>query len=316
MRQKLKPIIKIQDLSKKYNKKIVVNNINLDIPESCFALLGPNGAGKTTTFLMLIGLVKPSKGTAYVLGKDILKNLADTLNKIGFLPENIGFYSSFTGREFLELIISLRGNTKERKELTENILNWSGLQNEYWDKKIRTYSRGMRQRLGFAQAFADNPKLVFLDEPLSNIDPLGREDLIKKIREKRKEGVTIIISSHIVSEIEQLADYVAIIDNGKIKISGPILTLTQSLGFKDYEINRISHVSDISLNEIFGLLSLKKDLFLDTPKILSERIIFSADNPKKVKEFLKNYQDFNLIPLSGTLSKLYRKIVEENIYEK
>jgi ABC-type multidrug transport system ATPase subunit len=316
MRQKLKPIIKIQDLSKKYNKKIVVNNINLEIPESCFALLGPNGAGKTTTFLMLVGLVKPSKGTAYVLGKEISQNLADTLNKIGFLPENIGFYSSFTGREFLELIISLRGNTKERKELTEKVLNWSGLQNEYWDKKIRTYSRGMRQRLGFAQAFAGNPKLIFLDEPLSNIDPLGREDLIKKIREKRKEGVTIIISSHIVSEIEQVADYVAIIDNGKIKISGPILRLAQSLGFKEFEINRIFHKEDISLNEVYETLSSDKDLYLDKPKLLSEKIIFKTDDPEKVKEFLINYQDFNLVPLSGTLSKFYRKTVEENIFEK
>lgn len=316
MRQELKPIIEIQDLSKKYNKKTVVDNINLDIPESCFALLGPNGAGKTTTFLMLIGLVKPSKGTAYVLGKEISKNLTDILNKIGFLPENVGFYSSFTGRDFLELIISLRGNRKEKKELTENILNWSGLQNEYWDKKIRTYSRGMRQRLGIAQAFAGNPKLVFLDEPLSSIDPLGREDLINKIREKRKEGTTIIISSHIVSEIEQLADYVAIIDNGKIKKSGPIFALAQSLGYKEFEINRVSHKSNISINEVFGLFSLKKDLFLDKPKILSEKIIFSTDNPEKVKTFLKDYQDFNLVPLSGTLSKLYGRVIEENIYEK
>ena len=316
MHQNLKPIITIQGLSKKYNKKIVVDNITLDIPESCFALLGPNGAGKTTTFLMLIGLVKPSSGSAHVLGEEILKNVPAILNKIGFLPENFGFKSSYTGRYFLELITSLRGNSKEKKELTEHILNWSGLQTEYWDKKIRTYSRGMRQRLGIAQAFVSNPKLVFLDEPLSNIDPLGREDLIKKIREKRKEGITIIISSHIVSEIEQLADYVAIIDNGQITTSGPILSLTQSLGFKEWEINRVSHKSDISINEVCGAFSSKKDLFLDTPKILGEKIIFSTDNPEKVGEFLRNYPDFNIFPLSGTLSKLYRKIVEENIHGK
>lgn len=94
MHQKLKPIIKIQDLSKKYYKKIIVNNINLDIPESCFALLGPNGAGKTTIFLMLIGLVKPSSGSAYVLGRDILKNVPAILNKIGFLPENFGLFNN------------------------------------------------------------------------------------------------------------------------------------------------------------------------------------------------------------------------------
>jgi len=119
-----------------------------------------------------------------VLEKEILKNLPAILNKIGFLPENFGFNSSYTGRYFLELITSLRGNSNEKNELTKHILNWSGLQTEYWDKKIRTYSRGMRQRLGIAQAFVGNPKIVLLDEPLSNIDLLGREDLIKKIREK------------------------------------------------------------------------------------------------------------------------------------
>ena len=149
-------VIEIHNLTKEYNQKVVVDNINLEIPESCFALLGPNGAGKTTTFLMLLGLLHPSKGTAHILGKDVLKNLGELRNKIGFLPENFGFSPSYTGRDFLELIISLRGFRKKKKELADLFLNWCGLDNEYWNKKVRTYSRGMRQRLGLAQAFAGN----------------------------------------------------------------------------------------------------------------------------------------------------------------
>jgi len=316
MPQILSSVIKIQGLTKEYNNKIVVDNIDLEISESCFALLGPNGAGKTTTFLMLLGLIKPSKGTAFILGKEISKNLGEIRNKVGFLPENVGFYPNLTGRGFLELIIGLRDNREEKKEIAESFLNWSGLEKDYWNKKIITYSRGMRQRLGLAQAFAGNPKIVFLDEPLSNIDPLGREELINKIREKRKEGIVIIISSHIVLEIEQLADSIAIIDKGKIRASNTIFTLAQSFGFKEYEINRVNYKTEISINDLYESLSSEKDLFLDKPKVLSEKLIFRTEVPEEINKLITKYEDFNFTPISGTLSKIYKKIIKESNYEK
>lgn len=316
MPQILSSVIKIQGLTKEYNNKIVVDNIDLEISESCFALLGPNGRGKTTTFLMLLGLVKPSKGTAFILGKEISKNLGEIRNKIGFLPENVGFYPNLTGRSFLELIIGLRDNREEKKEIAESFLNWSGLEKDYWNKKIITYSRGMRQRLGLAQAFAGNPKIVFLDEPLSNIDPLGREELINKIREKRKEGIIIIISSHIVLEIEQLADSIAIIDKGKIRASNTIFTLAQSFGFKEYEINRVNYKTEISINDLYESLSSEKDLFLDKPKVLSEKLIFRTEVPEEINKLKTKFEDFNFTPISGTLGKIDKKIIEESNYEK
>ncbi len=310
MSQSLSPLISIQGLTKKYNKLVAVDNLYLDIHESCFALLGSNGAGKTTIMLMLLGLVKPTNGTAFILGKKISKNLTNTY-KIGFLPENVGFYPNSTGREHIELLFGLRNNMKDRRKNAELLLKWCGLKKEFWAKKVSTYSKGMRQRLGIAQAFAGDPKIVILDEPLSNIDPLGRDELIKKIQEKIKEGIIILISSHIVSEIEQISDSVAIIDNGKIKASGYIFALAQSYGFNEYEINIINKNSRISLNELNEILFSEKDLFMEKPKVLSEKIIFRSDNPNEIKNNLKKYEDFEIKPLYGTLGKIYKKVIKK-----
>ena len=304
------PPIKIQSLTKEYYNKAVVDNLNLEIFNSCFAFLGPNGAGKTTTFLMLLGLVKPSNGTAFINGKDIQKSTGRIRRKIGFLPENIGFNTNLTGRKLLELIISLRCNDGRNKNRVESCLEWSGIKKKYWEKDNKTYSRGMMQRLGLTQAFAGEPNIVFLDEPLSNIDPSGREEFIQKIRMKREENITVIISSHVVLEIEQLADYIAFIDDGKIIVSDKLNNLAQSYGFDEYEINRINYTNNLTIKELSELLSTEKDLFSDLPKTLSEKIIFRTHNPVKIEEILVNYKDFKLTPISGTLIKLYKQIIK------
>ncbi len=265
---------------------------------------------------MLLGLVKPSNGTASIFETNVLNSSDKIRRKIGFLPENVGFYPKLTGRMFLKLIIGLRNNGRKIESQTESYLEWSGIKRNYWDKAIKTYSKGMRQRLGLAQAFAGEPKVVFLDEPLSNIDPLGREDFIQKIRTKREEGITIIISSHIVLEIEQIADYIAFIDNGKIKASDKIYNLTQFYGFNEYEITQINYDENITLQEVNDLLSTEKDLFSDLPKILSEKIIFRTNNPEKVDKILLDYRNFNFTPISGTLNKLYKQIIRGESIEK
>ncbi len=157
------PIIKIQGLSKEYYNKVVIDNVNLEIHDSCFAFLGPNGAGKTTIMLMLLGLVKPSNGTTSIFGTNILNSSGKLRRKIGFLPENVGFYPNITGRKFLQLITGLRIKKLNNKNQISSYLKWSGIDENYWDRVIKTYSRGMRQRLGMAQAFAGDPKIIFLD---------------------------------------------------------------------------------------------------------------------------------------------------------
>ena len=310
------PLIKIQGLTKEYYNKVVVENINLEINDSCFAFLGPNGAGKTTIMLLLLGLVKPSNGTAFIFGTNIRTGSSKIRRQIGFLPENVGFYPNLTGRKFLKLITGLRNHGKINENYIESYLEWSGIEKNYWDKMIKSYSRGMRQRLGMAQAFAGDPKIVFLDEPLSNIDPLGREDFIQKIRKKRKEGITIIISSHIVLEIEQIADIVAIIDKGKIIASEKIYKLAQFHGFNEYEITRINQNNTVTIKDLSELLYTEKDLFSDSPKILSEKIIFRTYHPEKVSDIISDYEDFSFTPISGTLNKIYKKIIKGESYEK
>ena len=309
-------IFKIQGFTKEYYNTVVIDNINLEIVNSCFAFLGPNGAVKTTLMLMLLGLVKPSSGTATIFGTNILSNSVKIRRKIGFLPENVGFYPNLTGRQFLKLITGLRNRKLNNRDQIESYLEWSGIDKNYWNKIIKYYSKGMKQRLGLAQAFAGDPKIVFLDEPLSNIDPLGREEFIHKIQMKRKEGITIIISSHIVLEIEQIADYVAFIDNGIVKASDKIYNLAQYYGFNEYEIDRISNKDIITLNELSELLSDEKDLFSDVPKILSDKIIFRTSNPELIDKKIRDFKDFNFTPISGTLNKLYKQIIGGKPYEK
>ena len=309
-------IIKIQGLSKEYYNKVVIDNVNLEIHDSCFAFLGPNGAGKTTIMLMLLGLVKPSNGTAYIFGTNILNSSGKIRRNIGFLPENVGFYPNITGRKFLKLITGLRKKSRKIEDEIDSYLKWSGIDENYWDRVIKTYSRGMRQRLGMAQAFAGDPKIVFLDEPLSNIDPLGREEFIQKIRMKREEGITVIISSHIVLEIEQIADYIAFIDKGQILASDKIYNFAQFYGFNEYEITHINQNESMTLAKLNELLSAEKDLFSDSPKILSEKIIFRTNNPEKVSNIISDYKDFNFTPISGTLNKIYKKIIKGESYER
>ncbi len=309
------PVIKIQGLTKEYYNKVVIDDINLEIVNSCFAFLGPNGAGKTTIMLMLLGLVKPSDGTTSIFGTNSQKSLGKVRRKIGFLPENVGFHRNLTGRKFLKLITGLRNNNLNNKNQIESYLEWSGVEKNYWDKSIKSYSRGMRQRLGMAQAFAGDPKIVFLDEPLSNIDPLGREEFIQKIRRKREEGITVIISSHIVLEIEQIADFVAIIDKGKIRASDKIQNLAQLHGFDEYEITRNTQNNEVTIKDLSELISAEKDLFSDAPKILSEKIIFRTTDPERVAALISNYKDFNFTPISGTLNKIYKKVIRGELYE-
>ena len=298
-------VVEIKDLTKKYENKVVVDNISLTIKDSCFALLGPNGAGKSTTFLMLLGLVRPTSGTAYMLTHDIKRGIDKVRDQIGFLPENVGFYPKLTARQHLELILKIRNEISGNNEV-ESLLKWCGIKQDYWDKNVKTFSRGMTQRLGVAQAFAGNPKIVFLDEPLSNIDALGRDDLLNKIWLKRQQGITIVISSHIILELEQLAEELAFIDRGKIIKYGNYIHLANAVGFNEYEISQINRNSKISLGELKEIVENKDDTLMNAPKVLDEKIIFNSQNPEKLNRVIETFHSFSLKPISGTLTRLYK----------
>ena len=211
-------IIKTEGLSKYFGKKKALENLNLEVPEGIiFGYLGPNGAGKTTTIRLLLNLARPTGGTAYVLGEDI-KNSRSYLKRVGFLPDVPNFYNFFTAREFLSFIADISG-IDNPGEKTEEVLELIGLKNERG--RIGGYSRGMKQRLGLAQALLPDPELLILDEPTSSLDPQGRKEILDLIC-SFKGKKTVFFSTHILSDAERTCDRIGILKEGKLLVEDNI----------------------------------------------------------------------------------------------
>jgi len=211
-------IIKTEGLSKYFGKKKALENLNLEVPEGIiFGYLGPNGAGKTTTIRLLLNLARPTGGTAYVLGEDI-KNSRSYLKRVGFLPDVPNFYNFFTAREFLSFIADISGIDNPEKRI-EEILELIGLKNERG--RIGGYSRGMKQRLGLAQALLPDPELLILDEPTSSLDPQGRKEILDLIC-SFKGKKTVFFSTHILSDAERTCDRIGILKEGKLLVEDNI----------------------------------------------------------------------------------------------
>lgn len=210
-------MIKISKLSKKYGKETIVRNISLSIKKgSVFGFLGPNGAGKTTTIKMLVGLSSPTSGSIKVNNKDPKDQ--ETRERIGFMPEDPYFYDHLTGLELLQFSADL---FKESVSNIEDILDDVGLRDAK-KKMINTYSKGMKQRLGVAQALVNDPDYIFLDEPLDGLDPIGRAEIKKIILKLKKQKKTIFFNSHILADVDEICDEIGIIDKGKLIYSGRI----------------------------------------------------------------------------------------------
>ena len=185
-----------------------------------FGFVGPNGAGKTTTLKVLMGLIRATAGEASVLGCDVRET--QFRRHIGFLPENPYFYDFLTGREILSFYAKLSGVARARRgDRVAMLLDWVGL-SDAADARLRTYSKGMLQRVGIAQALVHDPKVVFLDEPMSGLDPIGRKEIRDLILRLRTEGKTVFMNTHILSDVEMVCDRVAIIVAGRITYQGAI----------------------------------------------------------------------------------------------
>jgi ABC-2 type transport system ATP-binding protein len=205
-----------------------------------FGFLGPNGAGKTTTLKMLMGLVSPTAGTARILGKDWTD--PEVKAQIGFLPEQPYFYDYLTAHELLDYYGQLSGvRAKDRKNRVEEVLQRVGL-TDIKGIQLRKFSKGMLQRVGIAQAILHSPKLVFLDEPMSGLDPLGRREVRDLILQLQHEGKTVFFSTHILSDAEALCDRVAIINQGELRGVGAVEQLTKSVQGKVEIVWQGTHV--------------------------------------------------------------------------
>lgn len=209
-------ILETKALTRKYDGQIAVDAVNLHVPKGCiYGLLGRNGAGKTTTIRMIMGLVKPTSGEIQLFGKPVQSsNSKQIYGRIGSIIEAPGFYQNLTGRENLDILARLRG--VHRSDAAEYALARLGLDQEP-RKLVSQYSMGMKQRLGIAAAIMHEPELLILDEPINGLDPIGIQEMRSFLTDLCKEKrVTIVISSHILSEIEQLADVVGVIHQGKL----------------------------------------------------------------------------------------------------
>ena len=217
-------MIRTEHLSKSYGEKEAVCDLTLEIRRGeIFGLLGPNGAGKTTTTLMLLGLTEPTGGSAYIDGKDCARQAIDVKRMVGYLPDNVGFYSDMTGRENLRFTGQLNGLPSDVTERRmEELLEKVGM-TEAADQKAGTYSRGMRQRLGIADVLMKDPKVVIMDEPTLGIDPEGMRELMTLIRSLAEDDKrTILISSHQLYQIQQICDRVGLFVEGRLIACGRI----------------------------------------------------------------------------------------------
>lgn len=299
--------LKITDLHKSFKtgfllkKKKILKGINLEVEQGeIFGYLGPNGAGKTTTIKCLLGLIFPERGAIRILGQPYLSLSAK--ERIGFLPENPYFYDYLTASEFLEFYSQLYQINKDQKEdRIQSLIRLVGLEKSA-HLQLRKFSRGMIQRIGLAQALLNEPSIVFLDEPLGGLDPLGRKEIRDIITRLRDEGKTVFLSSHILQDIEMICDRVAIIVNGEIINAGKLQDL----------ISEKIHFFEVILS------GLKEDRLRDLCDSLAssgDRIFLKITDEGKLEEVLELIHSqkgkiHSLIPRTETLEDLFVEVVK------
>ena len=298
--------IETQNLSKAYKDFTAVRQLNLSVPQGeVFGFLGPNGAGKTTTIMMLLGNVRPSSGEASLLGKPV--GDVETRRRVGFLPEKFQFHEFLTATEFLHLHGKLAGMSHEaRGRRIPLVLERVGLADRA-NSKIREFSKGMQQRVGLAQAILHEPDIVILDEPTSALDPIGRRDVRDIVLELRDQGKTVLLNSHLLSEIEMTCDRVAIIKRGQVAAQG---TMDELLGFSssiDVEVRDMNDATMNAVRQVTSKLKLERvPITRFTAWVRSE-----DDIPELARAIVENGTKLlALVPRRETLEQLFVRIIE------
>jgi Cu-processing system ATP-binding protein len=243
-------VLEFNNVTKFYNKTMVLNNISFNVGEgNIIALVGHNGAGKTTLIKLLLGLISPSKGNVKVLGLNTLDtNYKNIKKNIGFLPETVAFKNNMSGLEILNFFSRLK-DTDQSKNI--KLLEEVGLEKVY-KQNIKTYSKGMMQRLGLAQALLGTPRILLLDEPTNGLDPILRLQFYELLSNLKEKGVTILISSHALTEIENKVDKLIIINEGNIVANGPLLKLNQKAELPIYLRFKIKNQTIKSITNKLG----------------------------------------------------------------
>lgn len=293
-------MLQISDLSIKFKDKEVLKGLNLNVPSnSVFGFVGKNGAGKTTTMKIILGLLKPDNGKVYVNGEEVSYGYTHTNKYIGFLPDVPEFYSFMTAEEFLKFCAEI---TEIKKEAINNrikeVLTLVGLENE--KHKIKGFSRGMKQRLGIAQALLNKPKLLICDEPTSALDPIGRKEILDILKSVSSE-TTVLFSTHILSDVERICTDVAIINDGVIEICGKLNEI-KNMNPKEEIVLEVENVNDQKkLLEEFSFIVNKdnKLVFLANDNTLYDVLDFISKNKISLTKLEK---------LEPTLESLFMEV--------
>lgn len=304
-------VLEIQGLYKKFGQNNIINGLNLEVRENTiFGFIGENGAGKTTTMKMILGFLKPDSGVIKVCGENVSFGETKTNRFIGYLPDVPEYYGYMTPLEYLKLCGEITNMKKsDIKKKSEELLELVGL-SEYKKRKISKFSRGMKQRLGIAQALLNEPKLLICDEPTSALDPIGRKEILD-ILLKVKEKTTVIFSTHILSDVERICDEIAILRDGKIALNG---TLSQ---IKSEHMIECLEVAMKNKEDFARFLNIVRD----NPNIYeiqkSENMIYlHSNNIKKVqKDVMQGLVDENLYPIhikiqEPTLERLFMEAIK------
>lgn len=253
--------IEVQQLSKWYGQVSGVNDLDFTIEAGVTGFLGPNGAGKTTLLRLLTGQLKPSRGSVRVDARPVWGNHT-LMREVGYCPENDAFWSYLTGRDFVEALMRMHGyGPEEARSRAASAIERMDM-TEAADKAIAGYSKGMRQRIKLAQAIAHDPKVLFLDEPLNGMDPLGRRAAIRSIRELGEEGRTVVVSSHVLHEVEEMTDTILLINHGRLLAQGNIYEIRRLMDRHPLQVSiRCSNVNVLTarLMEFEDVLSIEFD---------------------------------------------------------
>lgn len=302
--------IETHGLTKEFGKIVAVKDLNLNVPEGkIYGFLGPNGAGKSTTISMLMGFTKPNGGTGKVMGYDIRTQHQEIRALTGYLPERPAFYDSMTGNDNMYYFGKLVGVENMEKRVPE-LLRQVGLEGRGGDK-VRTYSHGMRQRLGIAIALLGNPKLLILDEPTTGLDPQGSHGIREIIKKLKGEHVTIFLSSHILHEVQEISDVVGIIKSGHMIVETPIENFLRSSkgNIAVFEVNApkiddqfVNAAKKVKGVESASLREGKLFLNLDEPAVAEDvnaALVGAGFRVREIKEIMPTLEDAFLKVIEG-----------------
>jgi len=285
--------LETRQLTKTFRRRTVVDGLSLIVESGdIFGFLGQNGAGKSTTIRMLLGLVRPTSGKVIVLGHDMSRHPMRALERIGAIVEAPAFYENFSGRQNLRMFSAMSGGAEPRR--IDSVLELVTLR-ERANDPVRVYSHGMRQRLGIAQALLPNPELIILDEPTDGLDPQGLFEMRRLICRLRDElGLTIVLSSHLLHEVEQVCNRVAIIDSGRLLYQGSVADLVERNNVTKLKVDRVA--------EAYELLS-KNQLSVSRNGDSSLYLRMDCEKVAGVNSLLVKHR-FNVTELSPQLESL------------